>query len=323
MMTTSVAMCTYNGESFLRKQIDSILNQTIPVNEIIICDDRSTDETHNILSDYQKNNPDIFKIYINEKNLKSVKNFEKAISLCSGDIIFLSDQDDIWEENKVEVFTNYFQNMPKITAICSDGIAIDNSGKVIDQRTIWSVPKLLKANDIDVDYFNIIAFIENIATGAGMAFRKSIVEKILPIPTKDGFHHDEWIALLTSYEKSFIMIDEKLFRYRIHDNQQVGGVLYKNDDATAKRLVNHFNLFSDEKTFLQYKKFLKRLSQSYNKHKTLSVENDGKNIYISKEIMARCLQLFKHHQKIMRSKYPLKFFILGIADLFNNKRKIK
>lgn len=322
-MKISVAMCTYNGESFLRKQIDSILNQTIPVNEIIICDDRSTDETQNILAEYKYKFPSIFKIYINEKNLRSVKNFEKAISLCTGEIIFLSDQDDVWEENKAEVFTNYFQNMPKINAICSDGTAIDDNEKIINQRTIWSVPKLLKENDIDVDYFNIIAFIENIATGAGMAFRKSIVRKVLPIPTKDGFHHDEWIALLTSYEKSFMMIDEKLFRYRIHDNQQVGGVLYKNDSATAKRLVNHFDLFSDEKTFLQYKKFLKRLSESYKKHKALSMENDSNNIYVSKEIMMRCVDLFKHHQKIMRSKFPLKFFILSIADLFNNKRKIK
>lgn len=155
-----------------------------------------------------------------------------------------------------------------------------------------------------------------------MAFRSNIREVILPIPLKDGFHHDEWIALVTAYEKSFMMIDEKLFKYRIHKNQQVGGVIYKNDETTKKRLVNHFNLFSEEKSFSQYKKFLKRLSASYKKHTLLIPESSNENSAISEEIVKRCKKLFYQHRNQMKKKYPFKFFILNLADSFNDKRKI-
>lgn len=323
MTKVSVALCTYNGEKFLQEQLDSILHQSMKVDEIIVCDDCSTDQTHKILEQYKNQHPDLFKIYINEKNLRSVKNFEKAIGLCNGEIIFLSDQDDVWEKDKVRFFLDYFEQHPKINAICSNGIAIDEDGKNIESLTIWNVPKLLRDQNIDVNYFDIIAFIENIATGAGMAFRNAIRDKILPIPEKNGFHHDEWIALITSNEQSFMLIDEELFRYRIHNNQQVGGVVYDNNDRTKKRLINHFNLFSREKSFLQYKKFLKRLSQSYYKHLALLAGNGNKKNIISQEIVARCKELFFVHQKIMKKKYPVRFFLLSFFDRFSDKRKIK
>lgn len=99
-MKTSVALCTYNGEKYIKEQLDSILNQTKKVDEIIVCDDCSSDKTVEILNHYSSTNPGLFKIYINEQNLRSVKNFEKAITLCTGDIIFLSDQDDFWVNEK-------------------------------------------------------------------------------------------------------------------------------------------------------------------------------------------------------------------------------
>ena len=101
-MKISVAICTFNGEKFLQEQINSILEQTLKVDEIVICDDCSTDNTWDILKDYKTNNPSLFQIHRNEINLKSNKNFEKAIGLCTGCYIFLSDQDDIWKNDKVE-----------------------------------------------------------------------------------------------------------------------------------------------------------------------------------------------------------------------------
>ena len=88
-MKISVALCTYNGEKFLKEQINSILQQSIHVDEIVICDDCSIDSTKEILDEFLQDFPNIFKIYINEINLRSNKNFEKAIKLCSGDFIFL------------------------------------------------------------------------------------------------------------------------------------------------------------------------------------------------------------------------------------------
>jgi len=101
-MKTSVAMCTHNGEKYIKTQLESILTQTIAIDEIVICDDRSNDNTIAIIEQIQLENPNKISLYKNHENIGSTKNFEKAISICTGDYIFLSDQDDIWKVNKFE-----------------------------------------------------------------------------------------------------------------------------------------------------------------------------------------------------------------------------
>ena len=93
----SIAICTYNGERFLKKQIDSLLNQGYSNIEIIAVDDRSTDRTWDMLQEYAQKDKRV-QTYQNEKNLGYARNFEKAITLCKGDFIALADQDDIWEK---------------------------------------------------------------------------------------------------------------------------------------------------------------------------------------------------------------------------------
>jgi len=109
-MKISVAMCTFNGAKFLKEQIDSILNQTLKVDEIIICDDGSADDTLSIVTSYHNLYPNLFKFFKNENNLRSNKNFEKAITICDGDFIFLADQDDVWNESKVENTISFLIN---------------------------------------------------------------------------------------------------------------------------------------------------------------------------------------------------------------------
>ena len=116
-MKLSVAMCTYNGEQHVNEQLESILKQTMTVDEIIICDDGSTDKTIQIIEQFQMNFPNIITLHRNSFNLGSNKNFEKAITLCSGDYIFLSDQDDIWKINKVEKIIQSFLDSPSLEAI--------------------------------------------------------------------------------------------------------------------------------------------------------------------------------------------------------------
>ena len=96
----SIALCTYNGEVFLQEQLNSLLNQTYTTIEIIAVDDASTDSTRSIL-EKKASTDSRLKVFINEKNIGYNKNFEKAISLCSGDFIAISDQDDIWEAEKI------------------------------------------------------------------------------------------------------------------------------------------------------------------------------------------------------------------------------
>lgn len=156
-MKTSVAMCTYNGAKYIREQLDSILNQSHLVDEIVICDDGSIDETIEIIKRIKRNTAIPISIYINEPHLGVNLNFEKAIKLCQGDIIFLSDQDDIWEENKVDTIIGYFSTHEDKNVVFGDAVLINRGGKwliikeiVIFYGWILVSPKGLKANSIKV-----------------------------------------------------------------------------------------------------------------------------------------------------------------------------
>ena len=126
----SIAMCTYNGEKYIEEQIESILNQSYKNLEIIICDDNSTDNTTKLIESYIKVDSRI-KIFRNKQNLGFIKNFEKAISLCNGEYIALSDQDDIWKLNKIEL---YLKKIKDNILIYSDLDMIDENGNLIGKN---------------------------------------------------------------------------------------------------------------------------------------------------------------------------------------------
>lgn len=318
----SVAVCTYNGEKFIAEQIDSILNQTLRVDEIIVCDDCSSDNTLKILKDYESKNSNIFKIFTNSENLRSTKNFQKAISLCSGDIIFLSDQDDIWITNKVEKYLDFFTENPKINALASNGFCINEKSEIQEKYSLWDIPEFLREEKLNFDYFDIITFISNIVTGASLAFRKNILSEVLPFPEIKDFYHDEWIALLTSNKKEFEFLNEKLFCYRIHDNQQVGGIFYDKSEKVKQSFINTYDLQNNPSTFKHYKKRLKRLHISFNKYEKLCNDKNKHNS-ISQLNKKRIVLLFKELKSEMVRKYPLRSFFTTIIDKIKNKRQLK
>ena len=320
-MTSSVALCTYNGEKFLRKQIDSILQQTHRVDEIIVCDDGSTDQTLNILNNYSLNNPDLFNIHLNEKNLQSLKNFEKAISLCTKDVIFLSDQDDIWIPEKVEKFLKHFKENVDVKAIASNGFIIDDEGETLNLLTIWDGITFLHEKNKNLNYYDILNISGNFATGATMAIKKEFMSFILPFPLIIDFHHDEWIALVAASEKKFDFIDDKTIYYRKHSNQQVGGVFYENTKKRKKKLISFFTPDFTRKTFFNYKFLLKRVSKAYFKNKYLHENADVEKVIFAKNTVF-FKNLFVKLKTEMVKKYPIQSFILNKLDQYKNKRQI-
>lgn len=131
----SVAIASYNGARFLSRQIESIIDQTYSVDEIVISDDCSNDNTLNIAYHYEKLNPDIYwKIFRNEKNMGFRKNFKKAISKCTGEVIFLCDQDDVWMSDKVEKMMRVFNTNPQVMTLISDFKTIDQDNKLLQQH---------------------------------------------------------------------------------------------------------------------------------------------------------------------------------------------
>ena len=118
--TVSVALATYNGANFLRAQLDSIASQTKTPDELIVTDDCSTDNTVDIVREFAKTVSFPVVVHINEKKVGYTQNFSRALSLCSGDIVFLSDQDDVWLSNKVDNVVNVFNALPKTLLVIHD-----------------------------------------------------------------------------------------------------------------------------------------------------------------------------------------------------------
>jgi glycosyltransferase involved in cell wall biosynthesis len=218
-MILSVALCTYNGEQYIREQLESILNQTMPVDEIVVCDDGSTDKTLQIIEEYRDKTAADIRIYCNENNLGVVANFQKAINLCCGDIIFLSDQDDIWRPDKVETIVQYFDNHPPINTLFTNASLIDSNSAPI-QGTLWD---FCFGKDVRMLFdaglkFECFAY-GNHATGATMALRKT---KLPTIHYTPDFLHDHALALLAADTDSLGYIDQCLISYRLHTSQVCG-----------------------------------------------------------------------------------------------------
>ena len=198
----SVAMATYNGEKYIKEQIKSILVNLEKNDELIISDDGSTDDTLKIIKSFKDK-----RIKIVDGPHDGIKqNFANAISKCKGKYIFLSDQDDIWMNNKVKNVLNVF-NMLKCTLVNHNAEIVDENMIVISPYSTFEWRKsgngFLK-NIIKYSYI-----------GCCMAFDSSLKDKILPIPN-DIEMHDQWIGLINeNYGKSYFL-DEKLIKYRRH-----------------------------------------------------------------------------------------------------------
>jgi len=212
----SVAMCTYNGAEFLPAQLESIITQSRPPDEIIVCDDGSTDNTQKLLKKFPVS------LYINDHNLGSVKNFERAISLCTGDVIALSDQDDVWRNDKLQLFEGVLNNS-SAGLVFSDAAIVDEALNPLNRR-MWDEVgfdahkrKLVRAGRA----FEVLVTGWTV-TGATMAFRSRFVKLSLPIPDGIAMIHDGWIALTIAAVADVVALDEPLIQYRQHAQQQIG-----------------------------------------------------------------------------------------------------
>ena len=215
-MNISVAMATYNGAKYIREQLDSVLCQSIPDFELVICDDCSTDNTFTILQEYANRDPRI-SVYRNENNLGFKMNFEKIIQLTKGDFVALCDQDDVWTNNHLEVLLNGIGDK-MISAGNSD--LIDTNGNKIGLTL-----KQLEAfgNFPKDDLSRALSFIlfRNPIQGAAMLVKRGFFDKALPIP--DGVdYHDAWFSVFSCFCGGMSYVDEVVNGYRMHENNVTG-----------------------------------------------------------------------------------------------------
>ena len=226
MLTCSVAMTTYNGEKYIEQQLCSIMNQTHVIDEVVITDDGSSDDTVRIVRDFIcKNHLSNWMLICNENNLGYTANFEKCISKCCGDIIFLCDQDDVWYPDKVSRILAVFESNEDCLSVATNFHLIDSKGDRItnsaNNDNCWCYSKKLKYisdNLYQVDITEVLN--HNIAPGCTQALRRSLVNGFL----YDGYNtiHDYRITLLASLIGHMYYLDLPLVMYRIHENNSVG-----------------------------------------------------------------------------------------------------
>lgn len=217
-------MCTCNGEAYLREQLESILAQAVPPSELIVSDDASTDGTVDILNSFRKRCPFPVTVLVNQARLGVCKNFENAIRHCSGDTIFLADQDDIWLPFKIAKVVEAFKEHPQCGYVFSNADLVDEQGKDIG-RDLWAsigFDQEQQARYAGPRQLHLMLRHAALVYGTTMAFRAAFKPQLMPFECR-FFHstvHDGWISLLlTSIGAYGVALPISLVKYRQHEKQ--------------------------------------------------------------------------------------------------------
>lgn len=240
-MKVSVVIATYNGEDFVTQQLESIRSQNRKPDEVLICDDRSTDNTQKLVSNFiERNSLDNWSFMINSENQGYQKNFYNLLKKASGDIIFLSDQDDEWTSDKIEKMTQIMQHDNSIETLNSGIQLIDqNSDKVAlparknfyNANFLYSKEPLQYLNSFSLD--DIIK--RNISPGCSMCISKNLRDEFVSTYNFE-LPHDWFLNMIASVDKKCFFLNENLTRYRMHNNNTLG----VSEDWGVQSKVNSF-----------------------------------------------------------------------------------
>lgn len=225
----SVAMTTFNGEKYIEKQIESIIHQSLPVDEIIVCDDGSTDHTVELLKKY-----DVTLIQ-NFQNLGYKLNFKQAMEKCNGDYIFLCDQDDIWEKDKVKDMMHIMESHKNIHVLASSFTYIDGQDQMIltTLNKGYSINNLYNKEVAKNDLVSVLTneFIYgNYFQGCALVMDKQTRDFVVH-HFDDRLPHDWIISLYASIDGGMYFYNKSEFKYRIHSDNSIG-VSTLNQSAT-------------------------------------------------------------------------------------------
>lgn len=302
-MKVSVALCTYNGERYIEEQITSILNQSIKPDEIVICDDNSTDRTIQLAKGILVNSTIEFKIEVNNTNMGVVENFQKAIELTKGDIIFLSDQDDIWNTKKIELIKNEFEKDKSCMLTFTDAYLVNSKREKLGVN-LWDT---LEFSDQMLKNSDLLDILLNrcIVTGATMAIKRELFNNVKPF--QNSWIHDGWLAINAPLYGTVKAIKTPLIEYRQHNNNVIG--------ATK---VNYFE---------RVKKYFENISildnvrnNRYNRYKTFYDFNSEKLDNEIKGDISECIAFWDNMRK-MSNVHFLKGLVIIVTNTFRGNYK--
>ncbi|HEX6115209.1 MAG TPA: glycosyltransferase family 2 protein, partial [Geminicoccaceae bacterium] len=233
--TLSVAMCTFDGAFYLREQLESIGAQTRPPDELVVCDDGSTDETLAILDGFAAAAPFPVRIQVNRTKLGTTKNFERAIGLTTGEIIALGDQDDVWYPHKLERLEKEFAGSGRIGLVFSDADVVDDRLRPAGYR-LWEALRAFERHRRLIARGRLFDALvrDNLVTGCTAAFRSDYKDLVIPVPR--ACTHDSWAALVIAAVADIARIDAPLLAYRQHDSNQSGLARYRGERGRGQRI---------------------------------------------------------------------------------------
>lgn len=271
----SVAMATYNSEKYIIKQLESIVNQTIKVDEVIIQDDFSTDNTIKMIHEFiTKNGLKNWSVDRNKENMGYILTFKKAIKRCNGDIIILCDHDDIWLNDKSETIYRTFKDKRNILALATSFIEIDENDNIIKTKTkLFHANNNLIRHNIKKGKLNKMKFKDvvsfNISPGCTCAFSNKIKNQLLK---KDyQLPHDLQIMIIACLNNGLYYLDKVTTKYRIYSNNTIGlghqTELFKRIKIVKAGLLEKEDLLTLCKRFLATEKELNMIKRVINTYK--------------------------------------------------------
>ena len=319
MEKIDILLATYNGEKFVKEQIESILNQTFENFNLIISDDASTDNTLNILEEYEKKDTRI-KVFKKEKNEGLIANFEFLLKNVTSDYFMFSDQDDIWKKDKIEKSINKLKE-ENSGLVYTDLEIVDENLNVI-YPSYWKYKKIynkiIKYNNFEALYLN------NFVTGCTILAKSKYIKNILPLPRNSKFVlHDYWTALIISAKDKISYVEEPTIQYRQHKDNRVGSSR-KSDQLEnfedlrnlfIKVKIEHFEVFKENIKSIKTKEISKNTNEALKYFKNLK-----KVKYINLKNWNLFFKLYKYEE----FNYTIQnFIILNMPILGKLAFKIK
>ena len=297
----SVVIATYNGEHFLEKQLDSIANQTVLPDEIVICDDQSTDKTVEIAEKFAEKLKEKVnvKVYRNDKKLKFTKNFLTGVSNSTGDIIFLCDQDDEWDQRKIEIMTSTMRSNSQITSLsCLFDLIDENSNSI---KSKYARKQKLDGN---IEHITWKEFVKTTNyPGMSMAIRRSVHSTAMrsicgEIPAHDWFYNE-----VAAKNGGMYRINMILTHYRQHSNNVVGTVTDVKKEPLKIGRIHSVDFYEATHKFL-LEKYNDDSEIKAEMKKLLLVDNERRE-YLKKNNMFACALTFIK----ARNKLPFRTFL--------------
>lgn len=248
----SIAMTTFNGARYVEEQLESFAEQSRPPDQIVVCDDQSSDDTLDRVRAFADRVP--FEVHAerNPERLTTTNNFGKAVGLCDGDVVFFADQDDVWHPDKIETILEVFEKRPEIGAVFSNGRVVDEAREPLGYElwdSLWFAEveraKVREGSAVEVFAKHVVA------AGTTLAWRGRYRDLILPFPTLHDCH-DAWVSFLVTAVSGVHIIERPLIDYRLHGENQFGLRRFSlREQLTKAREQLEKDIFSHNVTFFQ------------------------------------------------------------------------